>query len=334
MKRFLVIRLSAIGDVVLATAAVEALARACPGAEIDFMVKHRFGGLLAAHPKIARLWEFDERGRHRGVRGMLLFLHGLQRHRYDAAVDLQDNLRSRLICRSIRAGQRLRWDKQALSRRLLVRGRGRARQFRTVAERYLDALGPLEIDAGGARPKLYPDLKADIPGLPRKPYLCLAPGAHWATKRWPSEYYQELVEIIIKQSKHRIVLVGDAGDAGACSRVAVASENRIANLCGRLDLGQLAAVLARSELLVTNDTGSMHIVEAVGVPAVAMFGPTVPQFGFAPWRPASVVIERELDCRPCSLHGSDRCPRRHHRCLRDITPQEVWGLVRERLHGK
>jgi heptosyltransferase-2 len=334
MKRFLVIRLSAIGDVVLATAALEALSQAHPKAEVHFLVKSRFAGLLAGHPGIARLWEFDERGRHRGVRGMLLFLHSMQRERFDAIIDLQDNLRSRLIGSGLRAGRRLRWDKQALRRRLLVRGRLRAKPFRNVVDRYLDTLAPLGIEAADARPKLYPDMTANIPGLPNKPFLCLAPGAHWATKRWPAESYRELADLIIKQSKQSIVLVGGEADAGACRKVAAASEGRIANLCGRLDLGQLAAVLARSVLLVTNDSGPMHMAEAVGVPIVALFGPTVPQFGFAPWRQGSVVMERELGCRPCSVHGSDRCPRRHQRCLRDITPQEAWGKVRERLYGK
>jgi len=329
MKKVLVIRLGAIGDIVLATAALEALRRHAPEVEIDFVCKERFAGLLAGDPRLRRVLGFDERGEHKGLRGLLAFCHRLPRQRYDCVIDLQGNARSRVIARCVRAGRRITWPRDTLRRRLLVRGIGRGGRFATVAERYLRALERLGVSAANARPKLYPQRDPAVP-LPGRPFIAIAPGAHWPTKRWPSERFAELVRKI-GTAKWDIVLVGDAADAPIAAAIAAAVPFAVRDLCGKLPLPQLVWVLSRAALLVSNDSGAMHVAEACGVPVIALFGPTVREFGFAPWRKESMVIERKLDCRPCALHGSERCPRGHHRCLREITADDVHRAIRPML---
>ncbi len=331
MNRILVIRLGAMGDVVLATAAVEALRRAFPKAGIEFVVKARFAGLLEADPRISRLWRFEEAGRHRGTRGMLSFMREIQSGRFDLAVDLQGNLRSRLICRCLRTKEILRWDKRAWQRRLMLVGKGREDPPSPVYQRYLEALIPLRIDAESIRPRLYPSGWEAPPEL-RNPFVAFAPGAHWPAKRWPQEYFYRLAQMIVDQTGLGVALVGSGDDRESGEAIKKASPDRIFNLCGLLGLGQLAACLSKARVLVTNDTGPMHIAEAAGVPVLVFFGPTVRGFGFAPWRSESRVLEREMKCRPCSLHGRRPC-RKGGRCLSGISPEEAWGALKGMLDG-
>jgi len=332
MERILVLRLGAMGDIVLATAAVEALKAGRPGASVEFLLKKRFSGLLEGHPGLKRLWGFDERGEHGGARGLVRFLGDIRRERFDLAVDLQDNLRSRLICRGLKAGRVLRWDKRAWQRRLMVAGKKGGAEGMPVYARYLEALRPLGMDVSGARPKLYPN-SAKVPAGLGEHFLAMAPGAHWPAKRWPAESYAELARIVLERTGLGIALVGAGDDREACALISRVGPKRIADLCGRLDLGSLAAVLAEAEALATNDTGPMHVAEAVGTPVLAFFGPTVPGFGFAPWRQESRLLQLDLDCRPCSLHGRRDCPRGGHRCLDGITPERAWEALKGMLDG-
>lgn len=329
MKRILVIRLGAIGDIALASAAVGALAKRFPEARIDFLCKQRFSGLLANDPRLGRVIPFDERGRHQGLRGLLLFLHELQGEQYDCVIDLQGNLRSWFMTRSLHAARKLAWPKDTLRRRLLVHGIGRNKTAPGVIERYLKTLAPLGIEPGNARPKLFPKHDPGVE-LPRRPFIAVAPGAHWPAKRWPAERFAELITRI-GIAKWDIVLVGDESDRPIAADIAARVPFPVHDRCGSLTLPQLVYVLSKAALLVCNDTGALHIAEATGVPVIALFGPTVRWFGFAPWRKESAVIERDLPCRPCSLHGSRKCPKGHFRCMREITADDVHAAIRPLL---
>lgn len=323
MKKYLLIRLGAIGDIVLATAAIEAIAKAEPDSQIDFICKARFAGLLKGHPKLANVYGFDEAGRHKGLRGFLLFIHNLSSQKYDVILDLQNNPRSRIITLCLNGGKKIHWPKDTWRRRMLVWGYGKDKQYTTVLQRYLLALEKAGIKEPEAKPKLYPVTDASIK-LPQGEFIAIAPGAHWPTKRWPG--YSGLIAKL-KNRKWEIVVVGDKNDRPAADEIINKSKASVTNLCGQLDLAQLTYVLSKAKLLVTNDTGAMHIAEAVGTPVLAIFGPTVKQFGFAPWRPESRVIETNLDCRPCALHGSNKCPKGHFNCMKMITADQVFTEV-------
>jgi heptosyltransferase-2 len=155
--------------------------------------------------------------------------------------------------------------------------------------------------------------------------VALAPGSVWATKRWP--YYPELAQILADEA--RIVVVGSAADSPLARAVAVAAPGVI-DTTGQLSLLASAELIRRCGVLVTNDSAPMHLASAMGTPTVAVFGPTVPEFGFGPLAPrASVVGHDTLPCRPCDRHGPQRCPLGHHRCMRELQP----SLVAERARA-
>ncbi|MDO9069228.1 MAG: glycosyltransferase family 9 protein, partial [Deltaproteobacteria bacterium] len=206
-------------------------------------------------------------------------------------------------------------------RRMLVWGQGRGKTYKTVIQRYLAAVEKAWVKQPEAKPKLYPVADPSIK-LPQGGFIAIAPGAHWHTKRWSAENYSKLISKLVNRESG-IVIVGDKNDRAIAEEIIKASGANAINLCGLLDLAQLIYVLSKAKLLVTNDTGAMHIAEAAETPVVAIFGPTVRQFGFAPWRKESRIIETELDCRPCALHGSKKCPKGHFNCMKLITTEQV-----------
>jgi len=323
MKKYLLIRLGAIGDIVLATAAIEAISQAEPDSQIDLVCKARFAGLLKGHPKLANVYGFDETGRHKGLRGLLLFIHELCAKKYNCIIDLQNNPRSRVITLCLNAGRKIHWPKDTWRRRMLVWGQGRGKTYKTVIQRYLAAVEKAGVKQPEAKPKLYP---VDDPSikLPQGEFIAIAPGAHWPTKRWTG--YSALIAKM-QNANFKMIVVGDKSDKAIADEITTAAGDGIINFCGKLDLAQLTYVLSKAKLLVTNDTGAMHIAEAAGTPVIAIFGPTVRQFGFAPWRKESRIIETELDCRPCALHGSKQCPKGHFNCMKLITAEQVLSEI-------
>ncbi len=202
--------------------------------------------------------------------------------------------------------------------------------------RHLQLLFPLgiKIEETLLQPKLYPSptdqkrVDEFLSGKSSRDMVAVAPGSVWATKRWPLDCYGSLISGLI-QGGCTVVLIGGHEDAELCERLARQSpSDRVLNVCGRFTPLQSAEMLRRCGVLVTNDSAPMHIAAAVGTPCVAIFGPTVPEFGFAPFGSQHVVIERKaLWCRPCTPHGGARCPIGTHECMTEISVGEVSGAV-------
>jgi heptosyltransferase-2 len=159
--------------------------------------------------------------------------------------------------------------------------------------------------------------------------VALAPGSIWGSKRWP--YYRELAAAL--SARALVVAVGGRDDGALGEEIVAAvgrSGGRAVNACGRLTLRQSAALIGRAALLVTNDSAPLHLATAMGTPVVALFGPTVPEFGFGPVRAGDVALGVDgLLCRPCSSHGPPQCPLRHHRCMRELTVEAVTRAIEE-----
>jgi heptosyltransferase-2 len=158
-------------------------------------------------------------------------------------------------------------------------------------------------------------------------FCALAPGSVWATKRWPPERFAELARRLIAETGTQIYLIGGQGDAELCARLAREISDACINTAGKLTLRQSAALLDRCQILVSNDSAPTHLGVATRCKVITIFGPTVPAFGFSPFGDGHVVIEKNLPCRPCSSHGSKRCPLGTHACMLEISVEEVFARV-------
>jgi heptosyltransferase-2 len=198
-----------------------------------------------------------------------------------------------------------------------------------VPLRYLKAVKSwgVEDDGRGCELFVHPDSESSLKDKLKdpdrsKPIMLLAPGAGRATKRWLPERFSEVGTHFSEQG-YQVILMGGEQDRPISKEVGAAIPNLFADLCGKLSLQESLALVQKARILITNDTGVMHMASALQTPVVALFGPTTRPLGFFPFRATSQVIEKELNCRPCSYHGTDRCPKDHFRCMRDIESEEV-----------
>lgn len=165
----------------------------------------------------------------------------------------------------------------------------------------------------------------------KSPLVAIAPGSVWGTKRWPVERFSELaVQLLRNYPTIRLVLIGSGAESTLCDQIQRVvfrySENqsRLINLAGKTSLRELPEIFRMTNLVVCNDSSPVHFASAAGVPTVAIFGATVPAFGFGPMAPKSLVVDAgRISCRPCSDHGPQVCPLGHFRCMNDISIADV-----------
>lgn len=318
---------SFIGDVVLTTPLIARLAQ---DGDVDVVTTPPGATLLASHPAVSRLLVYDKRNADSGIAGFLR----LARHARGSrrAFLCQGSTRSGAL--AFAAGCTERTGFTTSDGRWTYTDRVEYRDDWHHARRLL-SLGDLKLaatsdDAAAIRPRLYPtddDIRAvdELLAARARPMIALAPGSAWQTKQWPS--YGELAALLA--DRYDIAIVGGAGDLAAAGEIKLrVDRERIADATGKLSLLGSAELIRRSLVLVTNDSSPQHLASAMGTPTVTIFGPTVPEFGFGPLAPGSRTVgNKSLACRPCDRHGPRVCPLGHWRCMNEITPDEVAGVV-------
>jgi heptosyltransferase-2 len=318
----LVIQTSFLGDTVLTTPLLAQLANRGP---VDVVTTPASAALLANHPAVRTIIPFDKRGSERGVRGVLRLARRLRHARYDLALLAQGSWRSAALAFLARIPERVGFDSSAgkllyttrvpyrddlhHAARLLMLGRPNGRE--PTPEEMRPSLAP-----GDAERATVDALLARHGVTAADRLVGIAPGSVWGTKRWP--YYPQLAQLLAARA--RVVVLGSGNDSPLADAVRAAEPSAV-DATGELSLLASAELIGRCGVVVTNDSAPLHLASAMGTPTVAIFGPTVPDFGFGPLAPrASVVGEDTLPCRPCDRHGPQHCPLGHHRCMRDLAP--------------
>ncbi len=326
-QRILVIRYSALGDVVLATSVMEPLRRRFPGARIEWVTSPALAPLLEGLPGIAAVHRLGKRGGH----GPLALARRL-RGRFDLAIDLQEKVKSRLLALAA-APRRLHFHRRTFGQALwALVGRDRPVTRAHATRLYAEVLAPLGVEAPG-RPELAVGERAralarEALAGARRPLVGIAPGATWATKRWAPERFAAVADAL-HAAGHGLVLVAGPGDAVAATAFRAALHAPLDADLTSLPVDVLAGALGELKLLVACDSGPVHLATALGVPTLALFGPT----STVRWAPAPPgrALSLGLPCQPCSNHGGERCPLGHHDCLRRLEVAPVLAAARELL---
>ena len=314
---------------VLTTPLIAHLASSGP---VDVLATPAAATLLANNPHVRETIVYDKRGVDRGARGFLRLAQVLRKRHYSAAYLAQGSVRSGALAAVSGIGERVGFSTSAGRRFYTVRvpyieNTHHSARLLSLATR--DPAG--NVNRAVLRPHLYPGpteraavdqaLGADS----GQPIVAVAPGSVWATKRWP--YFAELARAL--RDEARIVVVGSDADRDLAEAIVGATKGQGVDTTGRLSLLASADLIGRAALLVTNDSAPLHLASAMNTPTIAVFGPTVPEFGFGPLAESSTVVGRdELACRPCDRHGPQKCPLGHWRCMREISPEQVAGLAR------
>ena len=331
----LVVQTAFLGDIVLTTPLLRELKRAQPGSKTTVATTPLGAALLGGHPAVDALHVLDKRGATKGPLGMLRALDSLRRVRFDASIAAQRSSRTGIVVRfaggPTRVGFRGAPGAWAYTDRVTWDGDLHA------VHRYLALAAPL-----GGRPDAdpQPTLHVDATArawvdellrshgiAPADPLLAISPGSIWGTKRWTPEGFASVARSV-RDLGLRPVLVGSPDEAALCGTIAELASGGVPILAGTTGIRELVALLARARALVVNDSGPGHVASAVGTPVVAIFGPTVPAFGYTPFGSGNVIVEHEaLPCRPCDRHGPQVCPLGHHHCMTEIPAARVIEAV-------
>ncbi len=335
MSGSLVIQTSFLGDVILTTPLIAELARRGP---VDVLLTPGGATALANNPHIRSVIRYDKRGTYGSALGLWQTIREIRSRRsYTAAYLAQGSFRSGLI--AIMTGAKERVGFASSTGRVLYTKQVPYRPDRHHAERLWwlamsDCADPPSRDQ--IRPRLYPsdeeryrvDLLLRQTGSTDEPFVALAPGSAWGTKRWP--YYPELAKKLAEDV--RIAVIGSKADSALAAQIIDALPPGSAINGVGLPLLASAELIGRARTIVTNDSAPQHLASAMGTPTLTIFGPTVPEFGFGPVAERHVVAGHDgLSCRPCHRHGPQRCPLGHWRCMRELTPEYISGLVTEVL---
>ncbi|MEK6569892.1 MAG: lipopolysaccharide heptosyltransferase II [Bacteroidota bacterium] len=344
INKTLIIRLSSIGDIILTSLLVRLLRKKFPDAQIDFLVKTEYTELVRYNPHLQNVIELDTSGGFTTLRGLKERIH---REGYDTIIDIQGNLRSNFL-RKGSSGKVATVNKRKLSRFLLVNFKWNVYRSATpVALRYLETLRAFGIENDGMGLEVF--IPEEVSGRVRDKLLSvglereetvvgLCPGAKHTTKRWPAERFAKLAVLLIIEHGAKVLLFGGEDDLERCAAIEqqvvkeTGKRSSVANFGGAFSLLETAAAMDACDVIVTNDTGLLHLAAARKRKVVAIFGPTVKEFGFFPFRTESKVVERlGLYCRPCTHIGGNACPEGHFRCMKEITIEEVLTGVKSFL---
>lgn len=309
-------RFSSLGDILLTAPAVRALRRRFPFAEIEFLVKAEYADAATLIPNIDRIVPVSAEQLAQPLR----LLKTVMNSDYSLIVDLQNSPRSSFLRAFSFPPFWVKAQRYRLRRTLLILlKRDYYKTMRPVPLRYLDALDPLGCVDDEQGLELTPPQASQLPAYD----IVLCPGAKHFTKRWPAENWSELARQLTVRG-HTVAVVGAAGETKLCSDIAAASEARVYT---ELTVPHVAALMAQAKAVVSNDSGLMHLAAGLNIPLVAIFGPTVEQFGFFPFRARAIIHEHSLSCRPCSAFGGERCPKQHFDCMLKTPPQAVLESV-------
>jgi lipopolysaccharide heptosyltransferase II len=341
LNKTLIIRLSSVGDIVLASPLIRLIRKRFPKAQIDFLVKSEYADLVRYNPHLRYVIEFNTR---RGFAEVRALRRKIRQERYEAIIDIQGNFRSSFL-RSGASSTVLKMNKRRLARFFLVNFKWNIyRSAPAVPIRYLETVRSLGIadDGGGlelfvpeeARVRVWDQLsKAGIDGQGQVVGLC--PGAKHGTKRWLREHFEQLAVALVKEDNVKLLLFGGKDDQEACGSIErqviqeTGKRSSIVNYVGILSLLETASAMDACDAIIANDSGLLHLAAARKRRVVAIFGPTVREFGFYPFGTESKVIEhRDLYCRPCTHIGGQSCPERHFRCMKEIAVEDVLNAVR------
>lgn len=328
MAKFLIIRFSSIGDIVLTTPVIRCLKQQVPDAEVHFLTKSAFLPVVEHNPYIDKI--------HFLAHSWELMIEELKLENYDYIIDLHHNTKTLRVKLALKK-KSYSFYKLNIEKYLYTAFKINFLPKVHIVDRYLKTVESFGVKNDGAGldyfiSKADEIKREDIPASHSVGYVACVIGAALGTKKWPVERWKEFCSKI----KFPVILLGGQEDAETGKEIAAVDDIKVYNACGKFKLNESADIVRKARLVVTNDTGLMHIAAAYKKPIVSLWGNTVPSFGMTPYygdaQAADVIMQvNKLWCRPCSKIGYKKCPLGHFKCMKKIEPDEVLRKVMARL---
>jgi heptosyltransferase-2 len=339
--RTLVIHTAFPGDLILATPLLDRLRRDSDLEWLGLLTTPACAPLFKGDPRLDELLIYDKRGGDHGLGGFRRILARIRASQVDRVICPHRSLRSSALAWWSGAFERSGFDSAvgSLAFTQLIHDDRRLHE----TERNVALGGPMDSEIP-TRPSLHQDVleEACVRQLFEERGLvlpvALAPASLWATKRWPASHFGRLADMVMEATPADIILLGGPADHDCCEEVAAHAHScrrgRVHNLAGVLSLRESYQALRLCRLAVVNDSAPLHLAQAAGVPTFALFGSTVPSFGFGPRGPHDRVFQLKLECIPCGIHGRRACPLGTLACLEELRPELVLEAVVEEFNRR
>ena len=328
--KILIIRFSSIGDIVLTTPIIRCIKQQLPNIELHYVTKAAYRSVIANNPHIDQCHFFDHHVED--------VIPTLKEAKFDLVIDLHKNLRSLKVKKALNL-KSLSFQKLNISKWLLVNFKINILPDKSIVDRYFEAIASLGVKNDGKGLDYFiakqQELEnADIPMSHWAGYVACVIGGSYSTKQLPASKWIEFCAL----SNYPIILLGGAEDRTLGDSIAQEFPVRVYNACGKFSLNESAYLISKARVVVSNDTGLMHIAAAYQKPIVSLWGNTSPEMGMYPYfdynnvqeRQSSKVIfleNKDLHCHPCSKMGYAQCPKKHFRCMLALDMHKAKAFV-------
>lgn len=328
MPKFLIIRFSSIGDIVLTTPVIRCLKKQVPDAEVHFLTKSSFLPVVEHNPYIDKI--------HLLAHSWELMIEELKTENYDYIIDLHHNTKTLRVKSALKV-KSYSFYKLNIEKYIYTSVKLNILPKVHIVDRYLKTVESFGVKNDGEGldyfiAKEEETKREDIPASHSAGYVACVIGAALGTKQWPVHKWKEFC----RQLNHPVILLGGPEDVAAGNEIAAVDDIKVYNACGKFRLNESADLVKKAKLVVTNDTGLMHIAAAYKKPIISLWGNTVPSFGMTPHYgsgmvPNTIVQVNKLWCRPCSKIGYKKCPLGHFKCMEKIEVEQVLQIVKQSL---
>lgn len=321
-KNILIVKPGAVGDLLQMTPVIRTLKKASPSVKITVLVGNEGSkDLFKNNPNVFEVLVFDRKGAHRSFRSFFALWQQIRGKRFDLILNFQrSNVKAWLLLAAV------------FPSRVLVYHKERRRSIHVV-ENYLETIAPLGITTSDFRLEYFPDARAkadadallSVPEKGASPIVALNPGASHPVNRWPAHRFAELTDMLSEKQHAMVILIGGPADTVLAEEIISHSRTKPLSLAGRTSIPQLAALLQKCSVLVSGDTGPLHLATAVGTPAVALFGAADPLRTGPVGAGHRIVQASGVSCVPCRSRTCSHS--RPLACMKAITPIQVFEAI-------
>ncbi|MDX8337612.1 glycosyltransferase family 9 protein [Draconibacterium sp. IB214405] len=320
--KFLVIRFSSIGDIVLTSPVVRGLKQQVENAEVHFVTKTKFACLVESNPHIDKVHLLDQ--------NIGTLIHDLAKENFDYIIDLHNNFRSNKIKRRLKieafAVNKINWEKF-----LMIRLKVNRLPDVHIVDRYVDTASIFDVKNDNLGLDYFVDdltsfKQQDLPAPFQNGYVAFVIAGTYFTKKLPIHKVSEICQKI----PYPVILLGGKNEYDEGEQVLSQSKGNVLNFAGKITLNQSASLVREARVVLANDTGLMHIAAAFKKKILSFWGNTIPEFGMTPYCPgesSEIMQVNDLKCRPCSKLGHQKCPKKHFKCMEDISVEKAVAWI-------
>lgn len=337
MKKILYIQTAFPGDAVLSLPALEKLKEINPDSLVDVLCIPSTAEIFNASPFVNEVLVFEKRGKHKSFLALLKFAKQLRNRKYDVIYSSHRSFRTSILVLLSEVSETYGFSNSSL--KYVYKNIVNYELNNHEVQRNFDLIGySYDENSWRIQPKINfsDDVKIKVENYLKEvganKIIAIAPGSIWATKRYPKEKWQKIVNHFSSKN-YEVLLIGGKDDESLCQSILESSSGKIYNTAGKFSIVESIKLLTHCSLLISNDSAPTHFGMCAGIKVLTIYCSTIPQFGFYPYMFGSRFISfDDLYCKPCGIHGHQKCPLNHFNCANQLNENEIIKVTEEMLN--